>query len=58
MKKFALMTQDASAMRMKSFNYLNIPGFFESIFNFFKTFLNDKMKKRVSGISELIKIVV
>lgn len=49
MRKFALMTQDASPMRMKSFNYLNIPGFFESIFNFFKTFLNEKMKKRVSG---------
>lgn len=49
MKKFAVMTQDANPVRMKSFNYLNVPSFFESIFNFFKTFLNDKMKKRVSG---------
>lgn len=48
MRKFALLTQDASPMRMKSFNYLNIPGFFESIFNFFKSFLNDKIKSRVS----------
>lgn len=49
MKKFAMMTQDANPVRMKSFNYLNVPGFFLSIFNFFKTFLNEKMKKRVSG---------
>lgn len=50
MKKFAVMTQDANPMRMKGFNYLNVPSFFESIFNFFKTFLNEKMKKRVSGM--------
>ena len=49
MKKFALMTQDANPMRMKSFNYMNVPSFFESVFNFFKTFLNEKIKKRVSS---------
>lgn len=42
------MTQDANPMRMKSFNYINIPSFFESVFNFFKTFLNEKIKSRVS----------
>lgn len=47
MKKFALMTQDANPMRMKSFNYINVPSFFESVFNFFKTFLNAKIKSRV-----------
>lgn len=49
MKKFALMTQDANPVRMKSFNYINVPGFFESVFGFFKTFLNDKIRKRVSA---------
>lgn len=53
MKKFAVMTQDANPMRMKSFNYIHVPGFFESVFNFFKTFLNEKMKKRVSGLNYL-----
>lgn len=48
MKKFAVMSQDANPVRMKSFNYINVPGFFESVFNFFKSFLNDKMRKRVS----------
>lgn len=47
MKKFAVMTQDANPIRMKSFNYINMPSFFESIFNFFKSFLNEKMKNRV-----------
>lgn len=50
MKKFAMLIQDASAVRMKSFNYVNVPGFFESIFNFFKSFLNNKMKSRVSKV--------
>lgn len=49
MKKFAVMTQDANPIRMKGFNYINVPSFFESVFKFFKTFLNEKMKKRVSG---------
>lgn len=48
MKKFAIMSQDANPVRMKSANYINVPGFFESVFNFFKSFLNEKMKKRVS----------
>lgn len=48
MKKFAIMTQDASPMRMKGFNYINVPSFFESVFGFFKSFLNEKMRKRVS----------
>lgn len=48
MKKMAVMTQDANPVRMKGFHYINMPSFFESVFGFFKTFLNDKMKKRVS----------
>lgn len=48
MKKFAVMTQDGSPVRMKGFNYINVPSFFESVFGFFKSFLNEKMKKRVS----------
>lgn len=57
MKKFALMTQDANPMRMKSFNYMNVPSFFESVFNFFRTFLNDKIKNRVSWYTILFCLV-
>lgn len=47
MKKMALLSQDASPMRMKSFNYLNMPTIFESMFSLFKSFLNEKIRSRV-----------
>lgn len=53
MKKFAVMTQDGNPMRMKGFHYINVPSFFGSVFNFFKGFLNAKMKSRVSGGGDL-----
>lgn len=47
MKKMALLSQDASPMRMKSFNYLHMPSVFETMFNLFKSFLNEKIRGRV-----------
>lgn len=58
MKKFAVMSQDANPIRMKGFNYINVPSFFESVFSFFKSFLNEKMKKRVSSRIFLLALLV
>jgi hypothetical protein len=47
MKKMTMMMQDGSPFRMKGAHYVNTPSFFETVFNVFKGFLNDKMKSRV-----------
>lgn len=48
MKKLSLMSQEAVPVRMKGFHHVHSPKGFETIFNVFKTFLNEKNKNRVS----------
>lgn len=50
MKKMTMLNQEASPIRQKGFNYLNTPSFFETMFNMFKVFLNEKMLSRVKKI--------
>lgn len=47
LKKMTTMMQEGSPFRVKAIHYVNVPGFFESVFTFFKQFLNEKMKSRV-----------
>jgi hypothetical protein len=47
LKKMTMMMQEGSAFRVKGMHYVNAPSFFEKVFTFFKTFLNDKMKSRI-----------
>lgn len=53
MKKLSLMSQEAIPVRMKGFHHINVPKGFETIFNLFRTFMNEKNKKRVS-LGELL----
>lgn len=46
-KKMMMLSQDASPLRQKGFHYLHTPSGFETIFNMFKGFMNEKTKKRV-----------
>jgi len=41
------MSQEASPTRQKGFHFINTPRGFESVFNIFKTFINDKNKTKV-----------
>lgn len=47
-KKMTMMMQEGSPIRQKGMHYINVPASFEQIFNLFKSFLNEKMKSRVS----------
>lgn len=47
MKKLALMSQEAVPIRMKGFHHVYTPKGFETIFNMFKNFMNEKNKNRV-----------
>jgi hypothetical protein len=47
MKKATMIWQDCLPMRMKGMHYINMPSFFETIFNMFKAFMKDKLKKRL-----------
>lgn len=49
MKKMTMLMQDGLPVRQKGVHYINAPSSFEKIFNIFKSFLNDKMKSRVSS---------
>lgn len=49
MKKLALMSQEAVPIRMKGYHHVNSPKGFETLFNMFKAFMNEKNKNRVSG---------
>lgn len=48
MKKMTMMMQDGSPFRLKAIHYINVPSFFEKMFNVFRQFLNEKTKSRVS----------
>lgn len=50
MKKLAMLWQEATPIRQKGFHYINIPRGFEQVFNLFKSFMNEKMKSRVSAV--------
>lgn len=47
MKKMTMMMEQGTPIRQKGFHYINVPQSFETIFNIFKGFLNEKMKSRV-----------
>jgi hypothetical protein len=46
-KKITMLTQDASPTRQKGFHFINTPFGFDSIFNIFKSFINDKNKTKL-----------
>ncbi|XP_076029002.1 alpha-tocopherol transfer protein-like isoform X2 [Oratosquilla oratoria] len=46
-KKAMTLWQDCYPTRPKGINYINTPPGFETIFNLFKSFMKEKMKKRV-----------
>lgn len=50
MKKLALMSQEAVPIRMKGFHHVYTPKGFETLFNMFKNFMNEKNKNRVSAL--------
>jgi hypothetical protein len=47
MKKMTAIMQEGSPFRLKAIHYVNVPPWFEKMFNVFKGFINDKMKSRV-----------
>lgn len=58
LKKMTSMMQDGSPFRLKAIHYVNVPPFFEKIFMFFKQFLNDKIKSRVSeSFMKIVKLI-
>ncbi|XP_055622721.1 uncharacterized protein LOC129766230 [Toxorhynchites rutilus septentrionalis] len=46
-KKTTTMMQDAAPLRMKAMHYINVSPVFETVFNLFKTFLNEKNRSRI-----------
>ncbi|XP_068204372.1 alpha-tocopherol transfer protein-like isoform X8 [Palaemon carinicauda] len=46
-KKAAIVMQEGYPMRPKGLNYINTPAAFDTVFNIFKSFMKEKMKKRV-----------
>jgi hypothetical protein len=60
-KKITLMTQDASPTRQKGFHFINTPFGFDSVFNVFKGFINEKNKTKLyvhgSNLESLYKVV-
>lgn len=60
-KKITLMTQEASPTRQKGFHFINTPFGFDSVFNVFKGFINDKNKTRLyvhgNNLNSLYKVI-
>nr|XP_045595424.1 alpha-tocopherol transfer protein-like isoform X6 [Procambarus clarkii] len=46
-KKASTLFQEGYPMRPKGLNYINTPAAFDTVFNIFKSFMKEKMKKRV-----------
>lgn len=46
-KKLTTLNQEASPLRQKGLHYIHTPSGFETIFKFFKGFMNEKNQKRV-----------
>ncbi|CAL4095895.1 unnamed protein product [Meganyctiphanes norvegica] len=47
MKKSMTIWQDGYPMRPKGLNYINTPAAFDTVFSIFKSFMKEKMKKRI-----------
>lgn len=58
MKKMTMSFQDASPLRIKGLHYVNTPPIFMTVFNLFKTFLNDKLKSRVRYLVSILKRLI
>lgn len=60
-KNLTVMSQDASPTRQKGFHFINTPFGFDSVFNVFKSFINDKNKSKLyvhgSNLSSLYKVI-
>jgi hypothetical protein len=60
-KKITIMSQDASPTRQKGFHFINTPFGFDSIFNVFKGFINDKNKTKLyvhgNNLDSLYKVI-
>ncbi|XP_018027682.1 alpha-tocopherol transfer protein-like isoform X4 [Hyalella azteca] len=58
-KKSLVLMQDGYPMRPKALHYINTPAAFDTVFNIFKSFMKEKMKKRIhihgSDLSSLHK---
>lgn len=48
MKQSMTIFQDAMPIRPKIMHHINIPSFFETIYNMMKMFMKEKLKQRVS----------
>uniref|UniRef100_A0A1L8DZG8 Putative phosphatidylinositol transfer protein sec14 n=1 Tax=Nyssomyia neivai TaxID=330878 RepID=A0A1L8DZG8_9DIPT len=46
-KKMTVMNQEALPIRMKGFHYIHTPPGFETVYNMFNRFLNEKNRKRL-----------
>ncbi|KAK3865838.1 hypothetical protein Pcinc_028582 [Petrolisthes cinctipes] len=46
-KKVSTIIQEGYPMRPKGLNYINTPAAFDTVFNIFKSFMKEKMKRRV-----------
>ncbi|XP_066978640.1 alpha-tocopherol transfer protein-like isoform X4 [Macrobrachium rosenbergii] len=46
-KMVSVLTQEGYPMRPKGLNYINTPAAFDTVFNIFKSFMKEKMKKRI-----------
>ncbi|XP_066978643.1 alpha-tocopherol transfer protein-like isoform X7 [Macrobrachium rosenbergii] len=46
-KKAVIIMQEGYPMRPKGLNYINTPAAFDTVFNIFKSFMKEKMKKRI-----------
>lgn len=47
-KKAMIVYQDGYPMRPKALHYINTPAAFDTVFNIFKGFMKEKMKKRIN----------
>lgn len=52
-KKMTMMMQDGTPIRQKGIHYINAPSSFETLFNLFKSFMNEKMQSRVRAKHEV-----
>ncbi|GAB0090857.1 alpha-tocopherol transfer protein-like [Sergentomyia squamirostris] len=46
-KKITVINQDAMPLRLKGFHYINTPPGFETVYNMFRRFLNEKNRNRL-----------
>uniref|UniRef100_A0A1B0CUX6 CRAL-TRIO domain-containing protein n=2 Tax=Lutzomyia longipalpis TaxID=7200 RepID=A0A1B0CUX6_LUTLO len=46
-KKMTVMNQEALPIRLKGFHYINTPAGFETVYNLFRKFLNEKNRNRL-----------